>query len=302
MRILDLCPPMVAVVCGLLFTFSLSAQDAVSAKPRRDRQLGAVDTVRLARGKVEAVAVPDFRLPANFRGVTDNELTDPYGVLSPFWEALALTALNPSADSVRIAHIGDSHERGHVFPNRTAELMQAAFPRLSYRHYGINGATCVTFSNDDHLDVIAALRPDLLILSLGTNESYTGRYSASVHEQQLKELVLLLRRRLPDVPILLTTPPGSYNAVGRGRRRSYRVNPRTELAARAITQFADENGLAVWDLFRVFGGARYACLNWKNARLMRPDHVHYLPEGYAIQGEWLFAALAKAYNNYVESD
>ena len=47
-----------------------------------------------------------------------------------------------------------------------------------------------------------------------------------------------------------------------------------------------------------FGGVRRACLNWQEARLMRPDHVHYLPEGYALQGEMFYRALLKAYNDY----
>lgn len=31
---------------------------------------------------------------------------------------------------------------------------------------------------------------------------------------------------------------------------------------------------------------------------MRPDHVHYLPEGYVLQGEMFYQALLKAYNDY----
>ena len=36
------------------------------------------------------------------------------------------------------------------------------------------------------------------------------------------------------------------------------------------------------------------------AGLMRPDHVHYLPDGYRLQGELFYQALLKAYNDYVE--
>ena len=65
-----------------------------------------------------------------------------------------------------------------------------------------------------------------------------------------------------------------------------------------IRRFADANGLAVWDMYDVFGGVRRACLNWQEAKLMRPDHVHYLPEGYVLQGEMFYQALLKAYNDY----
>ena len=53
------------------------------------------------------------------------------------------------------------------------------------------------------------------------------------------------------------------------------------------------------DMYDVVGGKRRACVNWTEAKLMRPDHVHYLPEGYILQGNLLYQALINAYNDYV---
>ena len=111
----------------------------------------------------------------------------------------------------------------------------------------------------------------------------------------------MLRDSLPDVPMLMTTPPGSYESTRvRRRRRSYSINPRTTIAAQTIRKYADDNGLAVWDMYETLGGIRRACLNWQEAGLMRPDHVHYMPEGYVLQGELFYQALIKAYNDYVD--
>ena len=85
----------------------------------------------------------------------------------------------------------------------------------------------------------------------------------------------------------------------RRRRRTYSINPRTALAVQTIHKYADENGLAVWDMYNILGGTRRACLNWQEAWLMRPDHVHYMPDGYVLQGELLYQALIKAYYDYV---
>ena len=52
-------------------------------------------------------------------------------------------------------------------------------------------------------------------------------------------------------------------------------------------------------MYNILGGTRRACLNWQEAGLMRPDHVHYMPDGYVLQGELLYQALIKAYNDYV---
>jgi hypothetical protein len=52
-------------------------------------------------------------------------------------------------------------------------------------------------------------------------------------------------------------------------------------------------------MYDVVGGKRRACTNWTEAKLMRPDHVHYLPEGYILQGNLLYQAIIQAYNDYV---
>ena len=116
----------------------------------------------------------------------------------------------------------------------------------------------------------------------------------------MEELLGLLRDSLPNVPILLTTPPGSYESFRqRRRRRTYAVNPRTVTAVNTIHDFARRHKLVVWDMYNIVGGSLRACKNWMDAGLMRPDHVHYLPEGYTLQGELLYEAIIKAYNEYV---
>ena len=160
---------------------------------------------------------------------------------------------------------------------------------------GINGATCETFSTANKIREIQVERPDLLILSFGTNESHNRGYNAMRHYQQMDSFVRMLRTALPGVPILMTTPPGSYQ----GRRRAYSLNPRTAVAVQTIHRFAADNGIAVWDMFTIVGGARRACLNWQSAKMMRPDHVHYTVEGYVFQGQLLYQAIIKAYNDYV---
>ena len=55
----------------------------------------------------------------------------------------------------------------------------------------------------------------------------------------MEELLELLRDSLPDVPILMTTPPGSYESFRqRRRRRTYAINPRTVTAVNTIHDFA----------------------------------------------------------------
>jgi lysophospholipase L1-like esterase len=248
--------------------------------------------------------IPAFRatLPSAFREVGRNEIDDAFGQLRPVMERLRRARALFADDSVRIVHIGDSHVRGHLFPQATGNRLKETFGKVSYVDMGVNGATCITFTHPERVEQIAALRPELLILSFGTNESYNRRYNAAAHYRQIDELVNLLRQAMPDVPILLTTPPGSYDRFRRrGRRTRYAVNPRVQAAADVIRRYAGDHQLAVWDMFAAVGGDKRACVNWTDAKLMRPDHVHFLPEGYALQGDLLYEAFIKAYNRYVSA-
>lgn len=288
----------------LLFFFclpSLRAQDILPSRSPAGEVVADIDTLCLYSQRTDTVSVPFVTLPAAFRQVKENVLTDSIDILKPFWEKLRLLRLGTSADTLRIVHVGDSHIRGHIFPRTTGELLQQTFGAISYTDVGINGAFCVTFTRPDRVRQIAALKPDLLILSFGTNESHNRRYNAQLHYHQMDELVRMLRESMPGVPMLMTTPPGSYESTRQGRRRrTYKINPRTAITVQTIHRYADENGLAVWDMYGILGGIHRACLNWQEAGLMRPDHIHYLPEGYHLQGELLHQALLKAYNDYVD--
>ncbi len=292
------------ICCVVLLLFPLSemyGQDALPVSPLSDAGIANSDTLLLYSQRTDTIKVPPIQFPTAFQQLRENELIDSVGILNPFWEKLRMNRLGLSTDTIRIVHVGDSHIRGHIFPRTTGELMQKTFGTLTYTDDGINGAFCVTFTRPDRIAEIAAMHPDLLILSFGTNESHNRSYNSMLHYRQMDDLVRMLRDSLPDVPMLMTTPPGSYESTRiRRRRRSYSINPRTVIAAQTIRKYADANGLAVWDMYETLGGIRRACLNWQEAGLMRPDHVHFMPEGYRLQGELLYQAFIKAYNDYVD--
>lgn len=240
-------------------------------------------------------------LPLNFKNTDTNRIIDKANVLKPIIERLHWLKVGASDDTLRIVHIGDSHVRGRIFPQTAGSKLNETFNGLiSYTEMGVNGATCLTFTHPARIEAIVEKKPELLIVSFGTNESHNRRYSSVVHYHQMDELMKLLRERLPEIPVLLTTPPGSYESFRqRNRRRTYAVNPRTVAAVNTICTFAQETKLAVWNIYDIAGGRESACHNWWNTGLMRPDHVHYLPDAYVLQGELLYEALIKAYNDYV---
>ena len=287
-------------ILGAPFSLSeLAAQDRIPACPPPEKKQKTIKPLREMNWANDTISV-QFSFPAAFRGMGRNEIVDSIALLTPVFERLRQVRAGLSEDTVRIVHIGDSHVRGHIYPQTTGARLIETFGAVSYIDKGVNGATCLTFTHPDRIAEIAALKPELLILSFGTNESHNRRYNVNVHYNQMDELVKLLQDSLPNVSILLTTPPGSYESFRqRRRRRTYAVNPRTATASETIRRYAKEHRLLVWDMYDVVGGKRRACVNWTEAKLMRPDHVHYLPEGYILQGNLLYQALINAYNDYV---
>lgn len=281
------------LLCSALSTI---AQDALPVVASIDRSIETVDSLALISEIQDTLPLPLVpTIPRSFQQTRENQIIDTLGVLAPFWEKVKQIRRKSSNDILRVLHVGDSHIRGHILPRTTGDSLQLAIGRLTYSDMGINGATCETFSTPERIRDIQAEDPDLLILSFGTNESHNRGYNALRHYQQMETFVRMLRTALPGVPILMTTPPGSYQ----GRRRAYSLNPRTAIAVQTIHRFAHDNGIAVWDLFTIMGGGRRACLNWQSAKMMRPDHVHYTVEGYVFQGQLLYHAIVKAYNDYV---
>ena len=271
---------MLSVPCFLTETIAQDRMPVCSPLGKTAKRIKPLREMNWANDTINVQVV----FPAAFRETGRNEIIDSIALLAPVFEHLRQVRAGLSEDTVRIVHIGDSHVRGHIYPQTTGARLAETFGAISYIDKGVNGATCLTFTHPDRITEIAALKPELL----------------NVHYNQMDELVKLLRDSLPNIPILLTTPPGSYESFRqRRRRRTYAINPRTATAAETIRRYAKDHRLLVWDMYDVVGGKRRACTNWTEANLMRPDHVHYLPEGYILQGNLLYQALIQAYNDYV---
>lgn len=288
-----------SLLCLLLYASGMSSQDKLPQKAARNL-ISRIPKPAL-KVKWPADTIPYTQLlPQSFRNVKSNEIVDSTDVLEPVMKQLQEMRLDMEVDTFRILHIGDSHVRGHIYPQSAGLVLTQEFHSLLYYDMGVNGATCLTFTHPARISAIVEAKPSLLILSFGTNESHGKGYKTNVHYNQMHELIELLKDSLPGVPMLLTSPPGSFERRRLSRRRStYSPNPRTIMAAKTIREYASRNGLAFWDLYAVVGGEQWACKNWAGAKLMRPDHVHYLPEGYTLQGKLLAQAIIKAYNNYV---
>ena len=302
----------IAVIVVYVAMFVLTAYTFVSKTGELDfSKFGSIVSNTTNSSNSSRPATP---LPVSFRGTKPNVLT--YAdVLTPLFQRMH------QGEAVRILQIGDSHVRGNYLPRAVGEVLQKELgtgglegvdldvaPELdggiTFEWQAQNGAHASRYCEEDKLKDIAAFRPDLVIISFGTNEAH-GHFDSDVHISTLKTLTESISRRCPGVFFLLTTPPGSYITTyghrwrdRRGRwhyNTSHGVNPRTEIVARAIDTFAKQNGCAVWNIFKIAGGPTHATTNWRNAGLMQSDCIHYTAEAYTLQGTLLGEAIVQAY-------
>jgi lysophospholipase L1-like esterase len=168
-------------------------------------------------------------------------------------------------------------------------------PGIVYIDAGINGASVNSFLKCSLLGKqMETIKPDLVILSLGTNDTYTKNFRDDYYKLAYKQLIHTIKKAVPDVAFLITVPNDSYY-----RKRT--PNENTALAEEAILQLAKEQSCGVWDFYQIMGGYNSSLL-WLKEKLMHTDLIHFTKEGYQIKGELMFEAIIKAYDNHIEKN
>lgn len=205
--------------------------------------------------------------------------------------------LNLESDS--FSHYFNSENvlsRIFLIPNKEASnyelnglILEKDAPGIIYSGIGVNGAKYSDYNKYPlFFEQLKALHPDLLVFSLGTNESY-DKMEVGNYIKELKEFINNIRAQKIDAPIIVMTPPPSL----------LRRKPNTYIQdyAKDILEVSKKEGFAVWDLYDEFGGMS-GIRQLKSQGLIGPDWVHYSKKGYEKQGKMFAEALEKAYDNY----
>ena len=182
------------------------------------------------------------------------------------------------------------------------ELMSAN-PGVIYSAIGNNGATYSTYNTVSSVGTgISPMQPQLVILSLGTNEAF-GKVSDATMYRDIDILVKDILRANPQTQILLTTPSECQRTVSRrvrrkkkGKRRRYytvrsrQVNTNIPRLRQVVLKYGRDHAIATYDWYDVAGGAGSSS-RWVSASLMGKDHIHNTWTGYDLQGNLLYEAL-----------
>jgi LysM repeat protein len=163
-----------------------------------------------------------------------------------------------------------------------------------YHSVGINGAGYTALLRQGLMpEQLKEINPDLVVIDLGANDFYPKIIDQPVFEENLKEIVRIIRGVCPGTSILVTCSQDIYC-----RKRNIAECKRFAAIARSV---AFEMDCAFYDYYRISGG-QYAMNKWYQNKLAKPDRVHLTAAGYAVKGELYFNAFLNAYLKWMKGE
>jgi lysophospholipase L1-like esterase len=174
-------------------------------------------------------------------------------------------------------------------------FLENTMSQINYHTIGVNGATAQSYLQCDyfssHLELI---NPNLIIISLGTNEAYDTDFRKTEHEYILRDLIYQIRDVSPNAAIILVT------ANDHLKNRKY-LNPNIQDVNDNILKVCKEFKLNYWDFYAIMGGEK-SIMEWYEKSLSGEDKLHFKRAGYEIQGELFFNALIKLTESNTENN
>lgn len=153
-----------------------------------------------------------------------------------------------------------------------------------YHTIGVNGATVNSYLNTGLLEEqLSLLSPDLIIISLGTNDAYDNHFNAEKVYGNYKRLTELLKNLFPDAVLLLTTPGDNLNSIKL-------PNPNNRIVQEKILALCKENNYCYWDFYSLMGGTGSMEL-WVKKGWGAKDKIHLTEEGYKKKADLFCEAL-----------
>jgi len=163
-------------------------------------------------------------------------------------------------------------------------------PGITYHALGLNGAQAEDFAQCENFEsFLNFTNPDLIVISLGTNDIYDRYAKMSDFTLYYGSLIQQIRAVFPDKALILTTPGDHFI-------RGYLPNKKVKKAATVIQDLAVKFQSAVWDFYAIMGGEGSMRM-WDMYGLSARDRVHLSKKGYHLQGDLFFNALLHSFEH-----
>ena len=168
-------------------------------------------------------------------------------------------------------------------------ILEKKNSNVQYHTIGVNGSMahsylkCSLFEN--HLKL---LDPNIVILSLGTNEAYNKDFNREEYIFNLTSLISKIHNTNPNAILLIATPNDHLkNGV---------INNNIAIVNESIYSLTNYFSFGIWDFYKIMGGSG-SINNWYKKQLTSEDRLHFNRKGYEIQGELLYNALIQLIHN-----
>ncbi len=167
---------------------------------------------------------------------------------------------------------------------------------IVYHTVGVNGAAVPHYLRCEYFErQMAALRPDLIILSIGINDASGPNFVPDNFKSNYDQLLRAFRRINPNCAFIFITNNDSKRRVSRRKRI---VNKNGELAEQAFREIATKWQGGLWDLFDIMGGLG-SMAEWQKNGLAGRDNIHFSRLGYKVVGALFYDAFL---NFYLDQD
>ncbi len=165
--------------------------------------------------------------------------------------------------------------------NRGARVSSIGVNGATYHHYSQN----ILFRNQ-----LEMLRPDLVIISLGTNEAFQSNFDDTLFFDEVLNLVQMIQSMESKPLVMLTTPPAVSIRKSSGKKSYFAPNPTVPAIREVILDVGKRLEIPVYDLYSAMGGAN-SMKDWSQLGMTDKKQIHFSPKGYRILGESMSHAI-----------
>ena len=159
-------------------------------------------------------------------------------------------------------------------------------PGIVYHSTGVAGATFQSYVQNPLFEKeIGLINTDLIIISLGTNESMQT-WNQTKFESDVNSFLFILNSQLAFSKIILVLPNENYIM----KNNIWIYNERIDYIRSSLSSFANDKNIIIYDQQKAMGG-KGCMLIWETKGLVNKDHIHFLKKGYQEQGHLLFKFL-----------
>ena len=185
----------------------------------------------------------------------------------------------------------------------TGVLLENGDDGISVHGIGVNGARVPSYLRccDDFERDLRLIRPDLVILAIGTNDALQSDFNKALFKYNYGRMIEIIHRVNPDCAIVFVTNNDCFLRKRVKKKTVYEVNANTPIARKAVLELAEEHHAAVWDLYDVMGGLR-SMQAWQKEGLAQKDRLHFTNSGYQLVGDLMYNALIEQYLEHLKKN